>query len=99
MCHFRKITHFCRKENNLKKTTTMFEKLFEVEGNADELLYIDDANGLKTTRFFHMGLDAMDESSEIIDVQVTSTNPMGETPIFDRMMGKNVRIVVEVENE
>ena len=77
----------------------MFEKLFEVEGNADELLYIDEVNGLKTTRFFHMGLDAMDESSEILDVQVTSTNPMGDTSIFDKMMGKNVRIVVEVDEK
>ena len=75
------------------------DKIFlELTGNADDLLMVSDANMMKCTRLIKLP-DSMDINEEVIDVCITSTNPgKGEFPVFDKLLGRKIKITVEFED-
>lgn len=72
---------------------TKKEYFLQLEGNADDLLLIDEKNNMQRT----MLIDTSgDEEDEIIDVTVMSTNVAGKFPRFNQLRGRKIRITVEI---
>lgn len=66
----------------------------QLEGYADDLLAVDEKYGMKHTRLLDLG---QNDEDEVIDVTIMSTNPAtDEHPKFDKLLGKKIRITVEV---
>ncbi|MCD8208436.1 MAG: hypothetical protein LUD72_10900 [Bacteroidales bacterium] len=68
--------------------------ILRLEGNADDLLMINETESMKCTRLIYLP-DNYDLDEEVVDICVTSTNVRGQHPIFDQMKGKKVRMTVE----
>ena len=69
---------------------------FVLEGKTDDLLFVNGNGSIKATRFVMVDENTSVENDEIVDVAITSTSNHGKHEIFDGLMGKNVRITVEV---
>ena len=54
---------------------------------------------MKMTRLFSLDSDTDVETDEVIDLSITSVNPYGDHPLFDRLKGKDIRITVEVKDD
>lgn len=69
--------------------------VFMVEGEADELFQVSKAHNMKRTSlvYFNPQPDAIGE--EVITVSIDSTNESLTFPIFDKMLGKKIRVTVE----
>lgn len=74
----------------------MDRKIFSVEGNTNDLLSISQNGEMKMTRLFYLMPENLEENTETIDVSLTSTNPYKSFPLFDQLIGKKIRISVEV---
>lgn len=94
--------YFCRhnkrKENN---EVNYFEEMNEknvisVEGYADDLLEVSHNGEMKQTRLFYLLPDNLEENQETMDLTITSTNPYQQFPLFDRLLGKKIRISVDI---
>lgn len=85
-----------QRQNNKEKLTKVENIVFEAEGYTDDVLAIDDTNGMKSTHILYLGDDLMDIDGEVIDIQITSTNPSRCTPVFDSMLGHRIKVSVEV---
>lgn len=69
--------------------------VFQTEGNANDLLVVDDEHSCKQTRLI---LDTRDSENdeEILDVTITSTDPTRTHPLFNNsILGKRIKITVE----
>jgi len=74
----------------------MEENLFlQLEGNANDLLMINNDNSMKCTRLIQLEPDIKPEEDEILDICITSTNVYGEHPRFDKLIGKKIRMTIE----
>lgn len=67
-----------------------------LEGNANDLLMVNSDNSMKCTRLIKLDPKSKEENEEIIDICVTSTNMYGEHPMFDKLLGKKIRMKVEI---
>lgn len=74
-------------------------RVFEVEGNASDLLEIGQNGEMKQTRLFYLLPEDEGEDCETIDITITSTNPSGKFPIFDRLLGKKIKISVDLVSD
>lgn len=75
----------------------MEDNLFlQIEGNANDLLMVNNDNSMKCTRLIQLEPDIKPEEDEILDICITSTNVYGEHPRFDELLGKKIRITVEI---
>ena len=89
--------YFCRKENNIKKEETkMSENVIVAEGYADDLYEISNNGEMKQTRLFYLLPENLEENQETLDLVITSTNPYHSFPIFDKLLGKKIRISVDI---
>ena len=68
-------------------------------GNADDLMSVNKDCSMKMTRLFSLDSDTDVETDEVIDLSITSVNPYGDHPLFDRLKGKDIRITVEVKDD
>ena len=92
--------HFCRKEDKIKKeNTSMSKNVIVAEGYADDLYEISNNGEMKQTRLFYIIPDNLEENQETLDLVITSTNPYHSFPIFDNLLGKNIRISVDIIEE
>lgn len=74
--------------------------LLTFEGKADDLLNVSNDNSMKMTRLFLMPEQIGDpDTEETLDVSITSVNPEGDHTFFDGLLGKNMRITIEVDDE
>lgn len=67
-----------------------------LEGNANDLLMVNSDNSMKCTRLIRLDPKSTEENEEIIDICVTSTNMYGEHPMFDKLLGKKIRMIIEI---
>lgn len=68
---------------------------FILEGKTDELLFVNANGSIKATRFVRVDENTSVENDEIVDVAITSTSNNGKHELFDKFLGKTVRITVE----
>ena len=72
------------------------ENIFlELEGDADDLLMVNNDETMKCTRLIRLDPTSRDLDEEIVDICITSTNMTGGHPIFDRLLGRKIKILVE----
>ncbi len=92
--------YFCRKEDKIKKeNTSMSKNVIVAEGYADDLYEISNNGEMKQTRLFYIIPDNLEENQETLDLVITSTNPYHSFPIFDNLLGKKIRISVDIIEE
>ena len=92
--------YFCRKENKIEKEETkMIKNVIVAEGYADDLYEISHNGEMKQTRLFYLLPDNLEENQETLDLVITSTNPYHSFPIFDKLLGKKIRISVDIIEE
>lgn len=73
----------------------MLKTLIQIEGNVNELLTVDNEHNVKMTGFIANPENDVD-SSEILSVDIISTDPTRTHPIFNNLLyGKKVRINIE----
>lgn len=73
------------------------KNVISVEGYANDLLEVSNNGEMKQTRLFYLMPENLDEENlETLDLTVTSTNPFKSFPIFDKLLGKKIRISVDV---
>ena len=94
------LNYFCRKENKIEKEETkMSQPVIVAEGYADDLYEISHNGEMKQTRLFYLLPDNLEEKQETLDLVITSTNPYHSFPIFDNLLGKKIRISVDIIEE
>lgn len=71
------------------------ENVISVEGYADDLYEISKNGEMKQTRLFYVIPENL-ENQETMDLCITSTNPYHSFPIFDNLLGKKIRITVDI---
>lgn len=68
-----------------------------LEGNTNDLLLVNGDSSLKSTRLVKLDLNATSEiNEEIIDLAITSTSMKKEHKIFDELLGKKIKISVDI---
>lgn len=75
------------------------DKFLECQGKADELLSVSPDGTMKCANLVYLGEDKMDEESEIFHFAITSTAMNGKHPVFDKMIGKTIKVSVEIIDE
>lgn len=89
--------YFCRKENKFEKEEAkMCKNVIIAEGYADDLYEISNNGEMKQTRLFYLLPENLEENQETLDLVVTSTNPYHSFPTFDKLLGKKIRISVDI---
>lgn len=82
---------FSSKKNEKK------ESFISVEGYTDDLLEVSNNGEMKQTRLFYLIPENIDEDNqETFDLTITSTNPYKEFRIFDQLLGKKIRISIDI---
>lgn len=71
-------------------------RFLELEGNTNDLLMVNSDNSMKCTRLIRLDPKSTEENEEIIDICVTSTNIYSEHPMFDKLLGKKIRMIIEI---
>ena len=64
------------------------------EGNVDDLLYVREDNVIKMTRLVNADKYIDPENEEVIDIALTSSNPKGEHNVFNKCLGKKMRVLI-----
>ena len=83
-----------------KKKNEKEENVITVEGYTDDLLEVSKNGEMKQTRLFYLIPENIEEDNqETFDLTITSTNPYKSSPIFDGLLGKKIRISVDIINE
>lgn len=75
------------------------ENVINVEGYANDLLQISNSGEMKQTRLFYLLPENLEENQETLDLTITSTNPYQSFPVFDKLLGKKIRISVDIIEE
>ena len=70
----------------------------ELEGNTDDLLMVNGNNSMKCTRLIWLNPESFNPEDEVVDLCITSTNISGEHPLFDKLLGKKIKITVTIED-
>lgn len=70
--------------------------VMSVEGYANDLYAINSSASMKQTRLFMLLPEDLDPDKETLDLCITSTNPNGSFPIFDKLLDKKIRIRVDI---
>lgn len=81
--------------SNKEKT----KNVITVEGYTNDLLEISNNGEMKQTRLFYLIPENLEENQETLDLTVTSTNPYQSFPIFNQLLGKKIRISVDIIEE
>ena len=68
----------------------------QLEGNANDLLAINNDNSMRCTRLIQLEPDIKPEEDEILDICITSTNVYGDHPRFNKLLGKKIRTTIEI---
>jgi len=74
----------------------MNKNVIVAEGYADDLYEISNNGEMKQTRLFYLLPENLEENQETLDLSITSTNPYRSFPIFDKLLGKKIRISVDI---
>ena len=74
-------------------------KLFEIEGPVDDLLNVSPDGTMKCANLVYLGPDKMDAESEIFHFAITSTAMNAKHDIFDKMLGKRIKVTVEMTED
>ncbi len=75
------------------------DKVFmELTGNADDLLLVNRDNTMKCTRLIRLDPTSTEINEEVVDLCITSTNMGGQFPIFDKLLGRKIKISVTFED-
>lgn len=94
------LNYFCKRENKIiKEETKMSKNVIEVEGYTDDLYEVSNNGEMKQTRLFYLLPENLEENQETLDLVITSTNPYHSFPIFDKLLGKKIRISVDIIGE
>lgn len=72
------------------------EKILECTGNVDDLLTESPDKTMKCANVVYLGENPMDEESEVFHVSITSSAMNGKHEVFDRMLGKEIKVTVEI---
>lgn len=72
------------------------KNVLTVEGYTNDLLQISNSGEMKQTRLFYLLPESMEENQETLDLCITSTNPFQSFPIFNQLLGKKIRISVDI---
>ena len=72
------------------------EQFLTLEGNTDDLLMINSDNSMKATRLIRLDPKSSEINEEIIDLAITSTNMNGNHSLFDKILGKKIKISVDI---
>jgi hypothetical protein len=70
-----------------------------VEGYTNDLLGVSNNGEMKQTRLFYLLPESTEENQETLDLMITSTNPYQSFPIFNQLLGKKIRISVDIIEE
>ena len=70
----------------------------QLEGYSDDLLMVNNDNSMKCTRLLRLEPDIKPDEDEILDICITSNNVFGEHPKFDKIIGKKIRMTIEILN-
>lgn len=73
--------------------------VLQTEGYTNDLLQITKANNMKRTSLIYFNPQSMEIGEEVITLSIDSTNEAMTFPIFDKLIGKKIRITVEILNE
>lgn len=87
-------------DNSNNITTTLDRQFYHwlsLEGGTDELLSVSDDKSIKMTRLLKIDGDTDPETEEVFDISITSVNPNGDHAMFDRLLGRKIRVTIEVE--
>ena len=68
---------------------------FVLEGKTNDLLFVNGNDSIKATRLVMLDEDTVVEDSEIVDVAITSVAKSGKHELFDKLLGKSIRVTVE----
>ena len=71
--------------------------ILELEGNANDLLMVDEKHSMKSTCLIWLNPESDDPEDEVVDIRVTSTNVNGEHKLFDKILGKKIKLTLTVE--
>lgn len=74
----------------------MGKNIIKLEGNTNDLFEMSKNGEMKQTRLFYLLPEDLNGNSETLDLTITSTNPYHSFPIFDKLLGKKIRISVDV---
>ena len=74
----------------------MSKNVIVAEGFANDLYEISNDGEMKQTRLFYIIPENLEENQETMDLCITSTNPYHSFPIFDNLLGKKIRITVDI---
>lgn len=72
-----------------------YNVFLQLEGETNDLLMVNNDGSMKYTRLINLDSDIKSEENEIIDICVTSTNVYQEHPLFDKLIGKKIRLTIE----
>ncbi len=72
------------------------ENIISVEGYTDDLYEVSSNGEMKQTRLFYVIPENLEENQETMDLCITSTNPYQSFPIFDNLLGKKIRISIDI---
>lgn len=81
------------------KSVEKTENVITVEGYTNDLLGVSNNGEMKQTRLFYLLPDNLEENQETLDLMITSTNPYQSFPIFNKLLGKKIRISVDIIEE
>lgn len=70
--------------------------VFSVEGNTNDLLQVASGECMKRTNLVYINPISKEIGEEVITVSIDSTNEALTFPIFDKMIGKKIKVTVEV---
>ena len=70
--------------------------VFSVEGNTNDLLQVAGGECMKRTSLVYINPISKEIGEEVITVSIDSTNEALTFPIFDKMIGKKIKVTVEV---
>lgn len=71
--------------------------VLELTGMTDDLLMVNSDNTMKCTRLIWLNPQSYNPEDEVVDLCVTSTNMIGEHPLFDKLLGKKIKITLSIE--
>lgn len=91
--------NFFKTEENSQTDNVSDKKVIIVEGETNDLLEISNSGEMKQTRLFYLLPDNLEGNVETLDLTITSTNPYKTFPIFDKLIGKKIRISVDIIEE
>lgn len=76
-------------ENNVREFLVL-------EGYTNDLLMVNPSGSMKMTRLIKLDPNNKELDEEIVDIAVTSTNEYRTHPLFDELLGKKIRLKVEI---